>query len=65
MTHIYYGKKIGSPEYTEEILLELDRELTTEERGRLDTALAGNGMEFTRKATWNGEAPDLAGAVRI
>jgi hypothetical protein len=62
---IYYGKVIGAPDYTEEILLELDRELTTEERGHLDAALADRGMEFRRVWKWNGEAPDFTGTVNV
>lgn len=65
MVHVYYGKKIGAPAYEEEILLELDRELTGEERERLDAALAGNKMEFVRHWEWKGEAPDFAGTVQI
>jgi hypothetical protein len=63
--YIYYAKPKGAPDYMEEIVLKLDRGLTMEERGRLDTALTENGMEFTRVWEWKGEAPDFAGAVRI
>jgi len=63
--YIYYAKKKGAPDYTEEIALEMSRPLSDREMERLTQALEGAGKEFIRVFEYNGEAPDFARTVKI
>jgi hypothetical protein len=61
--YLLYGLAAGSTERYEEVLL-----TETTDRQRIDQIkilAAKDGFHSFRVATWNGEAPDFAGTVRV
>ena len=61
--HIYYCKKQGEPDYTEQIAVIRNYPLATPDFDKLVSAMAKDGYVFTHKAEYNGEAPRFGANV--
>ena len=63
--HIYYCKKHGEPDYTEQIAVIRNYPLSTLDFDRLVATMAKDGYVFTRKAEYKGEAPNFAATINL
>jgi hypothetical protein len=65
--YVYYARKVGEPDWKEQIVLVLNEPLTDRQSERLYWAMEDDNFDHDtlREAIYRGEAPDFAGTVNV